>query len=134
MDFYSVAIPILYAIIVIIAFLLIGLVLLQPSKGGGFGSAFGGVGEGVFGAQAMSHLSKLTIVLMSLFFALTLILAVLSGHRQKAKSLVESEPALTPVAAKAVEAPAAAKPAAEAPAAAKPVSEGQAAAPAPKNN
>jgi preprotein translocase subunit SecG len=110
---------ILYAIVVLIAFLLIGLVLIQPSKGGGFGAAFGGVGEGVFGAQTLSHLSKLTIVLMSVFFALTLVLAVLSGHRQKAKSLVESEPAVSSVVvktddgAKTAEAPVDAVPAAK---------------------
>ena len=133
MSFFSVvipvAIPILYAIVVLIALLLIGLVLLQPSKGGGFGSAFGGVGEGVFGAQAMGHLSKLTIVLMSVFFALTLVLAVLSGHRQKAAtSLVESEPALTNSVAKPVAAPVAA------PAAEKAPSETPAPAATPKNN
>jgi len=108
---------ILYAIVVVIALLLIGLVLLQPSKGGGFGAAFGGVGEGVFGAQALSHLSKLTIILMSIFFALTLVLAVISGHKQKAKSLVETEPAVSAAPAKAPT-PEAAVPAASAPASA----------------
>ena len=74
----------LYVAVVLIALLLIGLVLVQPSKGGGFGSAFGGIGESVFGAQAMSQLSKVTVVLLSLFFVLTLILAVMTGHRSKA--------------------------------------------------
>ena len=73
----------LYVAVVLIAVLLIGLVLVQPSKGGGLGSAFGGVGESVFGAQAMSQLSKVTVVLLSLFFVLTLILAVMTGHRSK---------------------------------------------------
>ena len=74
----------LYVAVVLIALLLIGLVLVQPSKGGGLGSAFGGIGESVFGAQAMSQLSKVTVVLLSLFFVLTLILAVMTGHRSKA--------------------------------------------------
>ena len=74
----------LYVAVVLIALLLIGLVLVQPSKGGGFGSAFGGIGESVFGAQAMSQLSKVTVVLLTLFFVLTLILAVMTGHRSKA--------------------------------------------------
>ena len=74
----------LYVAVVLIAVLLIGLVLVQPSKGGGLGSAFGGIGESVFGAQAMSQLSKVTVVLLSLFFVLTLILAVMTGHRSKA--------------------------------------------------
>lgn len=71
---------IIYALVVLIAILLIALILVQPSKSGGFGSAFGGLGESVFGAHAMSHLSKLTVVLITAFFVLTLLLAVLSGH------------------------------------------------------
>lgn len=80
----------LYVAVVLIAVLLIGLVLVQPSKGGGLGSAFGGIGESVFGAQAMSQLSKVTVVLLSLFFVLTLILAVMTGHRSKAAVSSES--------------------------------------------
>ena len=53
---FTVLSVILYTAVVLIALLLIGLVLVQPSKGGGFGSAFGGVGESVFGAQAMGQL------------------------------------------------------------------------------
>lgn len=71
---------IIYALVVLIAVLLIALILVQPSKSGGFGSAFGGLGESVFGAHAMSHLSKLTVILITAFFVLTLLLAILSGH------------------------------------------------------
>lgn len=81
---FEVVSTILYVAVVLIAILLICLVLVQPSKGGGFGSAFGGIGESVFGAQAMSQLSKVTVVLLSLFFVLTLILAVMTGHRSRA--------------------------------------------------
>ena len=94
-EIVALATPVLYSIVVIIAVLLIGLVLLQPSKSGGIGAAFGGVGESVFGAQTLSHLSKLTIVLMSVFFALTLLLAILSGHKQKSKSLLEADATLS---------------------------------------
>ena len=76
---------ILYTVAVIIAILLICLVLVQPSKGGGLGSAFGGVGESVFGAQTMSHLSKLTVVLITIFFVVTLALAAISGHKDSSK-------------------------------------------------
>ena len=83
---------IIYAAVVLIAVLLIVLVLVQPSKGGGFGSAFGGVGESVFGAQAMGQLSKLTIILLALFFCLTLALAVLTGHKAaNNKSLIHKD-------------------------------------------
>ena len=80
---FEVISTILYVAVVLIAILLICLVLVQPSKGGGFGSAFGGIGESVFGAQAMSQLSKVTVFLLTLFFVLTLILAVMTGHRSK---------------------------------------------------
>ena len=97
---------IIYAAVVLIAVLLIVLVLVQPSKGGGFGSAFGGVGESVFGAQAMGQLSKLTIVLLTLFFVLTLALAVLTGHKAAAnKSLLAKEVPAAEAPAKPVSAP-----------------------------
>ena len=91
---FNVISTILYVAVVLIAVLLICLVLVQPSKGGGLGSAFGGIGESVFGAQAMSQLSKVTVVLLTLFFVLTLILAVMTGHRSKA-SAVKSSVVLT---------------------------------------
>ena len=84
---------ILNTLVVILAVLLIALILVQPSKsGGGFGSAFGGLGESVFGAQAMSHLSKLTVWCISIFFVLTLASAIVAGHMQSADtSVVEGE-------------------------------------------
>ena len=84
---------ILNTLVVILAVLLIALILVQPSKsGGGFGSAFGGLGESVFGAQAMSHLSKLTVWCISIFFVLTLASAIVAGHMQAADtSVVEEE-------------------------------------------
>jgi len=72
---------ILYVVVVINALLLIGLILIQQSKGGGFGTTFGGVGESVFGARAGNHLTRLTVILSAIFFALTLILVAISGNR-----------------------------------------------------
>ena len=126
----------LYVAVVLIALLLIGLVLVQPSKGGGLGSAFGGIGESVFGAQAMSQLSKVTVVLLSLFFVLTLILAVMTGHRSKAavsgegSLLLKQEAKAAPAKADAAKA-APAKTAGLAPAPVKTLSKKPAAAPAP---
>ena len=83
---------ILNTLVVILAVLLIALILVQPSKSGGFGSAFGGLGESVFGAQAMSHLSKLTVWCISIFFILTLASAIVAGHMRTADtSVVEGE-------------------------------------------
>ena len=81
---------VLYTLVIIVALLLIGLVLIQQSKGGGFGGSFGGVGESVFGAHAGSHLTKLTVILTTSFFILTLLLAVIVGHRNRGRSVVEA--------------------------------------------
>ncbi len=73
----------LYALVVVTALLLIGIILVQPSKSGGLGATFGGVGESVFGAQAGSHLTRATVIMTAVFFLITLILASLIGHGVK---------------------------------------------------
>lgn len=83
----SILATILNTLVVILAVLLIALILVQPTKsGGGFGSAFGGLGESVFGAQAMSHLSKLTVWCISIFFVLTLASAIIASRIQPSAS------------------------------------------------
>ena len=76
----SIFIVFLYALVVVISLLLIGIVLIQPAKSGGMGAAFGGIGESVFGAKAGSHLTKATVVMTTMFFVLTLLLAALIGR------------------------------------------------------
>jgi preprotein translocase subunit SecG len=111
---------ILYTVVILTALLLIGLILVQQSKGGGFGSAFGGAGDSVFGAHAGTHLTKLTVIMTTIFFVLTLALAIITGHKAKSKSVIEvdkdllggeqkveqkvEKKAAAPVAAKPVEA------------------------------
>ena len=82
----SILVVFLYALVVVLSLLLIGIVLIQPAKSGGMGAAFGGIGESVFGAKAGSHLTKATVVMTALFFAITLILAALIGHGVKLES------------------------------------------------
>ena len=95
---------ILNTLVVILAVLLIALILVQPSKsGGGFGSAFGGLGESVFGAQAMSHLSKLTVWCISIFFILTLASAIVAGHMRTADTSVVEESSIAMASDTAVE-------------------------------
>ncbi len=88
----NVVIGILTGVEVIVAILLIGIILLQPSKsGGGLGSVGGGVTEQVFGATAGNVLTKITVWLSAIFMTITLVLVVLGSHRQSAatKSVVE---------------------------------------------
>ncbi len=74
---------------VVIAILLIGLVLIQQSKGGGLGSSFGGAAESVFGGAAVNHLAKLTVYLITAFFIITLSLAAYIGRQTEGKSALE---------------------------------------------
>ena len=65
-----------------VALLLIGIVLIQQPKETSLGgSAFGGVGDSVFGGHAADHITKITVVLASIFLILTLVLAIITGHR-----------------------------------------------------
>ncbi|OGV63758.1 MAG: preprotein translocase subunit SecG [Lentisphaerae bacterium RIFOXYB12_FULL_65_16] len=95
----GIAIAVLTVIEVIVAFLLIGVILIQESKAhGGIGLAGGGMTETVLGASAGNVLTKATAILASLFLGITLILAIITGHRQPGKSLIQglAEPAATP--------------------------------------
>ena len=82
----SVLIVFLYALVVVVSLLLIGLILIQPSKSGGMGAAFGGIGESMFGGKAGSHLTKATVWLTAIFMVLALILAILIGHGARMES------------------------------------------------
>ena len=85
----EVLMTILYALVIVVAILLAILILIQPSKSGGLGATFGGVGESVFGARAGSHLTKATVALTVTFFVLALLLAALIGHSKKSVSTGE---------------------------------------------
>jgi preprotein translocase subunit SecG len=87
-------------VLFIIALLLIALILIQPSKSGGMGAAFGGIGESVFGGKAGSHLTKTTVVMTAVFFVVALGLAAVigrstgsSGDDLREKLLVEEKAA-----------------------------------------
>jgi len=85
MDFMIV---VLYTLVVVVSLLLIALILVQQPKSGGFGSNFGGLGESVFGAHASGHMTKMTVIFTSIFFALTLLLAIFVGHSPAKKSVI----------------------------------------------
>ena len=67
-------------LLVILAVLIVGSIMLQQGKGSDLGSAFGGgSSDSLFGPLGPSNfLSKLTWILISIFFVLCLLLAYLS--------------------------------------------------------
>ncbi len=74
---------ILIVVHVLVCFVLILVVLLQSSKGGGLAGAFGGAGgQTMFGGQeTATFLSKATTYLAVAFMVLSLLLAFLSARR-----------------------------------------------------
>jgi len=73
---------------VICSLLLIGVILLQKTKGEGLGMAFGAeMGESIFGARASNVLVKITVWLGVIFLVNTVILGVLYS-KSRHKSLL----------------------------------------------
>ncbi|AMY70023.1 preprotein translocase subunit SecG [Frigidibacter mobilis] len=73
----------------ILALLLIGVVLLQRSEGGGLGMGGGG-GSGVMsGRQAANALSKLTWIFAGAFIATSITLTVLAARDASSGSVVD---------------------------------------------
>ena len=113
---------------VVVALAIIGLVLLQHGKGADMGSGFGGgASASLFGATGSANfLSRMTAVLATIFFVLSLGLAYFATNRPRAPGgildAVKTEKPATEAPASAPQKPAAeaAKPAAEA---AKPAAE-----------
>jgi preprotein translocase subunit SecG len=91
-NWLSLSITLLLVVFVAVCLLMALLVLMQRPKQEGLGAAFGGgVTDQVFGARTTNVLQKGTVVLGSLFFLLSLTLAVLIGKQNKQKSLLAPE-------------------------------------------
>lgn len=85
----------------LVCFLLIGIVLIQRSKGQGTGLSFGGGAEAVFGAQMGNVLTRATVVLAVLFLGNTTLLTVLrpsASSRSLADRLAREPAPATPAA------------------------------------
>lgn len=88
-NWLSISIDLLLVIFVIVCLLMILLILMQRPKQEGLGAAFGGgVTDQVFGARTTNVLQRGTVYLGSLFFILSLALAVLIGQNNKTISTV----------------------------------------------
>lgn len=88
----SVLIPILVTFHVLVCALMVGVVLMQRPKNEGLGAAFGGgMTENIFGAQTTHVLQRFTVWLGVIFFALTLLLAILYAKRGAGETAIQKE-------------------------------------------
>lgn len=101
---------VLLVIHLLVTIALIVVVLLQRSEGGGLGIGSGGGGMGNFmsGRGTANLLTRATAILGTIFFALSLALALMNQGTRQPRSLLDSPPAST---APAVPAPVPAAPA-----------------------
>ena len=96
----DIIIRILMGLEAVICLMLIGIVLIQRSKGQGVGLSFGGGAEAVFGAQMGNVLTRATVVLGVIFLLNTAVLAILKPT-VRGDSLSERMASDTPVEVKA---------------------------------
>jgi preprotein translocase subunit SecG len=88
-DWLSISINLLLVIFVIVCFLMTLIILMQRPKQEGLGAAFGGgVTDQVFGARTTNVLQRGTVYLGSMFFILSLALAVLIGQKNKTFTMI----------------------------------------------
>ena len=108
-NYLNVSITALLVVYVFVCLLMVLLVLMQRPKQEGLGAAFGAsTTDQLFGARTTNVLQKGTVYMASLFFVLTLTLAILMRHNKKVNPVTPpAAPTETPAApATPAEAPA----------------------------
>ncbi|KZD09818.1 preprotein translocase subunit SecG [Oceanibaculum pacificum] len=74
----------------LLALVLIGVVLIQRSEGGGLGIGGGGGGGGLVSARGTTNLlTRTTAILAACFMATSLVLAIMAGGSTKSRSIVD---------------------------------------------
>ena len=82
---------------ILVAFIMVGVILLQSGKGAEIGAAFGGSSQTVFGSRgAGTFLSKMTAVAATIFMLTSLSLAILSKRLNNASTIGLDKPLSSP--------------------------------------
>lgn len=94
MDFALAAVPFVMKVVVgiwtIVGVLLVLLVLIQKGRGGGLGSAFGGIGNSLLGTKTGDFLTWVTISLVAIWLVLSVVAA--KWFKPKASEYLQSRP------------------------------------------
>src|SRR5437667_11624421 len=92
---------------VLVAFIMVGVILLQSGKGAEIGAAFGGSSQTIFGARgASTFLGKLTAVTATIFMLTSLSLAIMSKQRNYSSTIGLDKPPAPATPSPASDAPA----------------------------
>src|SRR6266404_8308852 len=105
----------LFAVHVLIAIALVGVILLQKSEGGALGMGGGGMSGFMTGRSTANLLTRTTAILAALFFGTSILLVVLGNATRAPRSIIDESggsPLTVPVTPGAPVVPALAVPAA----------------------
>lgn len=101
----SIVLPILIGLHILVCILTVLVVLMQRPRSEGLGSAFGGgITDNVFGSQTTNVLTRFTTWMGIAFFAITLLLSILTARAASSKTAIQKtllaspEPAAAPAA------------------------------------
>jgi preprotein translocase subunit SecG len=92
----------LFAVHVLIAIALVGVILLQKSEGGALGMGSGGMSGFMTGRSTANLLTRATAILAAAFMMTSVLLVVMHNHERAPRSIIEQS---TPPAAPAAPAP-----------------------------
>jgi len=94
----SIFLPILIAVHVLVCLLMALVVLMQRPRSEGLGAAFGGgMTDNMFGAQTTNVLAKFTTWLAGAFFAITLLLSMITARVSSGKTAIQESLLSAPV-------------------------------------
>jgi len=88
----TIILPLLIALHVLVCVLMILVVLMQRPRSEGLGSAFGGgLTDNVFGSQTTNVLARFTTWMGIAFFAITLLLSIITAKANSGKTTVQKK-------------------------------------------
>jgi preprotein translocase subunit SecG len=88
----TIILPLLIALHVLVCVLMILVVLMQRPRSEGLGSAFGGgLTDNVFGSQTTNVLARFTTWMGIAFFAITLLLSIITAKANSGKTAVQKK-------------------------------------------
>jgi preprotein translocase subunit SecG len=94
----SIIMPVLVTLHVIVCLLMVLVVLMQRPRSEGLGSAFGGgITDNVFGSQTTNVLARFTTWMAIGFFAITLLLSILTAKASSGKTEIQKKLLSSPV-------------------------------------
>jgi len=94
----SILLPVLIVVHVLVCLLMALVVLMQRPRSEGLGSAFGGgITDNVFGSQTTNVLARFTTWMAITFFAVTLLLSIITAKASGGKTAIQKELLSAPV-------------------------------------